>query len=131
MFKGDNRSGELNGFLDKGCHLKGDLFFDDTFRVDGKITGKVSTERGELIVGKEGLIDGELEVALVHVTGQVRGVLRATQKVEIVAGARVRGEIYSPSLIIAEGAFFEGTCEMTTQKGQSKNVTSIESGSRT
>ncbi len=128
MFKGDNRSGELNGFLDKGCHLKGDLSFDDTFRIDGKLTGKVSTERGELIVGKEGIVDGEMEVALVHISGQVRGILRASQKIEIAAGARVRGEIYAPSLIIAEGAFFEGACDMTTNRGESKKVTSIESG---
>ena len=44
--------GELNGFLDGGSRIEGELHFKDTFRVDGSLVGKVSSQ-GDLIVGKE------------------------------------------------------------------------------
>ncbi len=40
------KSGELNGFLDRGASFKGELEFEDTMRIDGRFTGKiVSKER--------------------------------------------------------------------------------------
>ena len=30
-----NRSGELNGYLDRDSKIKGDLVFEETFRIDG------------------------------------------------------------------------------------------------
>ena len=32
----------LNGFLDKGSHLRGDLTFEESFRIDGKFEGKIT-----------------------------------------------------------------------------------------
>ena len=30
--------GDLNGFLDEGSHIKGELHFEDTFKISGKVT---------------------------------------------------------------------------------------------
>ena len=39
MFKGPRGTqGDLNGFLDAGSHMHGELRFEDTFRIDGKLT---------------------------------------------------------------------------------------------
>ena len=46
---GGNQS-DLNGFLDSGSHVEGELRFETSFRVDGKFTGEVHTP-GDLIVG--------------------------------------------------------------------------------
>ena len=40
----------LNGFIDKGSHVRGDLVFEDTFRIDGKFEGKIRSG-SELILG--------------------------------------------------------------------------------
>ena len=40
----------LNGFLDRGSHLHGDLTFEETFRIDGKFEGKIrAKERIDLL----------------------------------------------------------------------------------
>ena len=54
MFKGDEAKGELNGFLDAGSHIQGELHFEDTFRIDGKVTGKIQSA-GDLVVGERGV----------------------------------------------------------------------------
>jgi len=111
MFKGSSAQGDLNGFLDAGSHMTGELHFEDTFRIDGKFTGSVVSD-GDLIVGERGDVDGEIRVHRVFVSGTVRGTLRAAERVEITAAGKVTADVYTPSLTIDDGAFFEGRCSM-------------------
>ena len=106
------KGGELNGFLDKGSHLQGELRFEDTFRIDGRCTGTVISE-GDLIVGVGGEVEGEIRTSRVYVSGTVRGRIQVSRRVEIAAGGRVFAEIETPSLVVEDGALFEGRCAMT------------------
>ncbi len=105
------RSGNLNGFLDAGSHLEGKLHFEDTFRVDGRITGTVESD-GDLIVGAGGEVEGELLVGRLFVSGVVRGVVRTKRLVEITAKGRVVADLHTPSLVVEDGGHFEGRCFM-------------------
>lgn len=111
MFKSSGAQGDFNGFLSGGSHMTGELHFEDTFRIDGKLTGSVVSE-GDLIIGEEGDVDGEIRVRRVFVSGTVRGVLRSSERVEITASGKVMADLYTPSLTIDDGAFFEGRCSM-------------------
>ena len=110
-FRGKSTSGELNGILDKGSHLRGELHFEQTFRVDGKLTGKVVSD-GDLVVGERGEIEGEIEVGRAFVSGLVRGRIHTTRRLEIGAGGRVFADVETPALVIDEGAVFQGNCAM-------------------
>jgi len=103
--------GDLNGFLDDGSHIMGELHFEDTFKVSGKITGSVVSKGGDIEIYDQGEIDGEVRVRQAIVSGTVRGTLRAA-KVEITPSGKVMADVYTPNLIIREGAFFEGRCFM-------------------
>jgi cytoskeletal protein CcmA (bactofilin family) len=103
--------GTLNGFLDKGSHLKGDLVFEDTFRIDGKFEGKIRTG-SELILGDSAEVSGEIEVGRLSVNGVLKGTVRARERVELHARARVEADLITPVLKIEEGARFEGSCKM-------------------
>ncbi len=105
------RSGNLNGFLDAGSHLEGKLHFEDTFRVDGRITGTVESD-GDLIVGVGGEVEGELLVGRLFVSGVVRGIVRTKRLVEITAKGRVVADLHTPSLVVEDGGHFEGRCLM-------------------
>ncbi len=118
MFKGSSSQGDLNGILDAGSHMKGELHFEDEFRIYGRFTGTVVSD-GHLIVGERGDVDGEIKVCRVHVSGTVRGSLRASERVEIAAAGKVLADVYTPSLTIDEGAFFEGRCSMDGLAAQS------------
>lgn len=113
IFKSDaKQTSDLNGFLDNGSHLHGELRFDASFRVDGKLTGTVQSE-GDLIVGESGEIEGELKIGQVFVSGTVRGVIHAERKIQIAPGGKVYAEIDTPALVIEDGATFEGRCSMS------------------
>lgn len=72
--------------------------------------GKVSSE-GDLIVGHESTVEGDIKVRRLFVSGIVRGSVRA-ERVEIAPGAKVEADVETPALLIEEGAHFQGRCVM-------------------
>lgn len=108
---GRSSHGELNGFLDAGSHMHGELRFEQTFRIEGKLSGTVVSE-GDLIIGEKGEVEGEISAGRAVITGTVRGLIRASRRIEIGPGAKVYADIETPSLVVDDGALFEGTCRM-------------------
>ncbi len=105
----------LNGFVDNGCTIRGELEFASSFRLDGKVEGTIRS-KSELLVGEGGVVDGEVDVARCLVGGEVRGVLRATEQVVLHPTARVWADIYTPALVMEDGALLEG--KVTMEAGQ-------------
>lgn len=114
----------LNGFVDSGCTIRGELEFKTYFRVDGRIEGKVRSQ-AELVVGEGGVVEGELEVARCVIGGEVRGTIRATEQVMLHATAKVWADIQTPALVMEDGAFLEGAVTMDS-KGVKKNTTKAD-----
>jgi len=125
IFKSDSggKSSDLNGFLDSGSHVEGELRFETSFRVDGKFNGKVISN-GDLIVGEGGEVEGDLRAGQVFVSGTVRGTIRAAKRVQISSRGKVFADIDTPSLVIEDGAFFEGRCSMAREERESAKTAS-------
>jgi cytoskeletal protein CcmA (bactofilin family) len=49
--------------------------------------------------------------------GTINGDIIATQRLELGRAAKVNGNIQTPSLIIEQGAVFEGSCKMVQMSG--------------
>ena len=106
------RTGEsLNGFVDSGCTIRGELEFKTYFRVDGRIEGTVRS-KAELVVGESGTVEGEIEVARCVIGGEVRGTIRASEQVMLHTTAKVWADIQTPALVMEDGAFLEGSVSM-------------------
>ena len=61
---------DLNGFMDAGTEFHGELRFRNTFRIDGKLKGRIVSEN-TLIVGEAGEVDAEIECGVVSIRGTV------------------------------------------------------------
>jgi cytoskeletal protein CcmA (bactofilin family) len=115
IFKSNDQGvpqGDLNGFLDRGSRLEGELRFETSFRIDGRVSGRV-TSPGSLIVGDGGEVEGEIEVGRLFVSGVLRGTVKAAARIHIAPGGKVYADLVTPSLVIEDGAVFEGRCAMT------------------
>lgn len=124
MFKNEETKGDLNGFLDAGSHMDGELSFEDTFRVDGRLTGKV-VSKGDLVVGERGEVNGAVEVGRVYVSGTLKGTVKATTRIEVTTGGRLLGDIEAPTLVIEEGGFYEGRCTMEAPASPEKSAAPV------
>jgi cytoskeletal protein CcmA (bactofilin family) len=103
---------DLNGFMDQGTKLHGELRFRDSFRIDGELKGRIVSEN-TLIVGETGNVDADIECAVVSIRGTLTGRVQARERIELLAGSRVQATLVSPRLVIEEGAFFQGDCDMS------------------
>ena len=117
LFKSEGKQSDLNGFLDSGSNVTGELRFQTSFRVDGKFSGTVISE-GELIVGQGGEVDGDLRVGQVVISGKVSGTIRASRRVHLSASGKLLADIDTPVLIIDEGGFFQGQCSMVREEAK-------------
>jgi len=103
--------GKVSGFIDKDTEITGDVKFKDSFRIDGKFKGKILSG-GSLIVGETGDVEADIEAESISINGKIKGSLNAKDRIEIFSLGRVTGKIVAPKLIIEEGAFFQGACQM-------------------
>ena len=112
----DIKEGTLSGFVGNGTVLTGEATFKAMLRVDGHLSGRVHSDSGTLIIGTNGLVDADIQVAVAVIHGTVNGDIVASQRLELGRAAKVNGNIQTPSLIIEQGAVFEGTCRMAQLK---------------
>ena len=122
----DGKAGpdDISGFLAEGTVISGEIRFPDILRVDGKVTGKLQSEK-ELVVGETGDVEAEIEVGVLSVSGKVSGTLRIKERITIHPHGRVHGDLImeKPGLIIEEGGVFEGTIDMNAgRKHELKEV---------
>lgn len=119
---------QINAFLGKGTEFEGKLSFNGAVRIDGRLKGEIFTE-GTLIVGEAAVIGANIHVSHIIVSGEIRGDIVASDRIEIHAPGKVYGNIQAPVVIIDEGVVFEGNCKMHPVKGtDEKKVAVIREG---
>ena len=104
--------GGIDAFLGKGTRVTGKLVFEGTGRIEGQVEGEISAQE-TLTIGEGALVKATISGATIIIEGRVTGDVTAHHRVELRASSRVQGNITAPSLIVHEGAFFEGQCSMT------------------
>ena len=111
----DNASGELNAFLGTGTKFTGHLSFEGSVRIDGHFLGTINAT-GTLILGREALVKGEVDVASLNVNGTFIGTVRASRHAHLHEHAVFDGHIITPELGMDQGAVLNGSIEMPNPK---------------
>lgn len=115
----------LNGFLDQGCSIKGEIVFTDLLRVHGHAHGSVTSE-GELLVGEGGVVEGDIAVGRLAVAGTVVGTVRVRERLVVHGSGRVRADITTPVLVVDEGGVVEGNVSMAAPAAAPALATTAE-----
>lgn len=111
------RDGDLTVFFGSSSSLDGLLNFDGQARLDGKFKGQIKGV-GTLLVGAEAKVVANIEATAVIVCGDVEGDVIASERIEMRAPGRLKGNITSPLVVMDEGVVFEGNCRMAGEEGK-------------
>jgi cytoskeletal protein CcmA (bactofilin family) len=106
------KEGGVGGFVGNASELSGEVRFRGMMRVDGRVSGRVVSDDGTLIVSSGGRVEADVEVAVAKINGTVEGDVTASERIELGRTARVQGDLQTPALIVEQGAIFEGNCRM-------------------
>ncbi len=86
----------IDTLIGRGCRIEGDIVFRGGLWVDGHLIGTVRAEpqgAGYLIVPPQGRIEGDVCARHIVVSGEVVGNLHASDRVELLARARIIGNV--------------------------------------
>ena len=117
--KKERKADSITTFLGADSHLEGSIEFQGTIRVDGKVSGKISSNDGTVIVGEKAFIQADISVAVAVVMGEVDGTIDAKDRIEVYPPGRVSGEIQAPVISIEPGGILNGNCIMKTSAASS------------
>ena len=108
--------------IGKTIVVRGELSGEEDLTVEGRVEGKIRLEGHHLTIGETGKISAEVVAKTVNVIGQMEGNLFAKEKVEISDSGSLTGDIRSPRVIIADGAKFKGSVDMSGGEGPEGSV---------
>jgi cytoskeletal protein CcmA (bactofilin family) len=96
--------------IGKGTKISGKLFFKAPAKIEGEADGEITGEVIEIAAGAT--VTARIQATKVTIAGNVSGEIVARERVELLQSARVRCSISTPSLVLSEGAKFDGDCKM-------------------
>lgn len=103
---------DRNSIFDGTFHTTRDL------RVEGEVKGTIDC-KGTLFVANGAVVGAKVEADNVTVAGDLNGEVRCRGRLQIMPTGKVRGKIVTQTLVINEGAFYEGQLEMSATERSS------------
>lgn len=101
----------LSSIIGADAVLEGSLTLDGSLRVDGTFNG-VLICGGAVSIGKHGRVTGDIEADEVILGGRVAGTVIARRRVVLEGSSTLEGDLATGSLLVSEGAVFNGTSTM-------------------
>jgi cytoskeletal protein CcmA (bactofilin family) len=95
----------------QGTIINGDVVADGDMRIDGKITGSV-TSKSKVVLGSTGSIEGDINCQNAYIDGRVNGTIEVSELLILSKTAHVTGDIKMRKLVVEDGAKFNGKCSM-------------------
>lgn len=114
--KGERDVSDVVSIVGPGMTVDGDCQTDGTLRVEGRVTGSVRAGKA-VVVGREGLIQGDVTTRDAVVAGRVEGRIEASSRLELKATCQVEADIRTRSVKLEEGGYVEGRILMGEAAG--------------
>jgi len=104
-----------------GTRVVGEIESTGVVKVEGAVAGTVRAER-QVLIAREGTVDGDVVGTEVIVGGKVDGAVTATDRVEVQTGAVIHGDVTAKRLIVQEGGEVNGIVKMGGQSGAAESA---------
>jgi len=112
------KNNELNGQpnrIERSTKITGEIVSEADFRIDGTLEGTITTS-GKVVIGKEGVINGNVNCAFADIEGKFSGKIEVKESLSLKSTSSVEGEVIIGKLIVESGASFNAKCSMRSAK---------------
>jgi cytoskeletal protein CcmA (bactofilin family) len=110
--------------LGASLHVKGEISGNEDLLIDGSVEGLITLDERKLTVGPAAKVTADIIAREVVVYGNVKGNLRAKDRIEIKKDGSVNGDLTTARIMIEDGAYFKGSIEIdkSSEKESSSNA---------
>lgn len=108
------KNNELNGQpnrIERSTKITGEIVSEADFRIDGTLEGSITTS-GKVVIGKEGVINGNAHCTYADVEGKFSGKIEVKESLSLKSTSEIEGEVIIGKLIVESGAVFNAKCSM-------------------
>ncbi len=126
MFKSKSaaqKPGTFESVFGKGVEIEGTIKAKDSLRIDGKIKGKINCG-ADIMIGEGAVLEADIEAENVTIAGDVTGNVKCKSRLELLASSSLKGDAFTGSLVISEGAVFLGASNMNHRADGSQGAPS-------
>ncbi|MEE9457817.1 MAG: polymer-forming cytoskeletal protein [bacterium] len=113
--------GKLNSIIGRGSQCEGEIVVAGGLKVDGRFKGKIKAD--SVFVGKEAVIEANVETNVAVIGGKVQGDVTARESLELQAKSELVGNVKTKNLIVGESAILDGYCDMGQKERHAKKET--------
>lgn len=106
--------------LGPGLHVKGEISGNEDLHVDGGVEGTITLEDRKLTVGATAKLTADVTAREVVIYGNVKGNLRAKDRIEIKKDGSVVGDLTTARIMIEDGAYFKGSIEINREGAEAE-----------
>jgi cytoskeletal protein CcmA (bactofilin family) len=110
--KRTKKSTRIDTVIGKTTTIRGDIEFAGTLHVEGTVIGNIKAEsdnQATLILDEESMVQGDVSVANILVNGTVEGDIFSTEHAELLAHARIKGNVYYNLIEMSVGSAVNGS----------------------
>lgn len=97
-----------------GAEMEGHLEMGSSLRLDGKLVGSLNC-KGRLVLGKTGLIEGNVACKNADVEGEITGDITIGGTLFLRSSSKITGNITTQKIVVEDGAMFNGQCTMSAK----------------
>lgn len=105
---------DVESTIGEHTSVDGSFKSENSIRIRGSVQGEIESRRS-ILVEEQANVNAKVTADSVTIAGQVNGHIFCSGRVEIRPSGRVTGEINAGTLIMQEGAFFEGNLKMSSR----------------
>lgn len=111
-------TGSVAARLSANLQVKGEITGSEDLVIEGTFEGLVQLNEGKLTIGTTAKVTADIMAAEVVVSGNVKGNVRAKNRIEIKKDGSVTGDLTTPQILIEDGASFKGSIEIERSAGK-------------
>jgi len=100
-----------NTVIAQGITIEGEITADEDVVVQGTLRGKL-VAKDAVSIEPGAVVEADVDAGSLAVSGQVTGNVSAADRVDLLAGGRLIGDVRAARLTIADGASFKGNVDM-------------------
>ena len=114
-------AGEGFSVIDRHSNFDGNFIAKRDLRIEGEVKGTIECS-GTLFIAQGATVNASVEAENITVAGDFTGEVNCRGRLQVMPSGRLRGKVATRSLIINEGAFYEGNMEMANPHAQAEQA---------
>lgn len=120
LANGPDKDGAQTTVIAKGTVIEGKFACSDNVRLDGAIHGEVHVDK-RFVMGEGSHVKGNIHARDAAIKGRINGDLFIQEVLHLLESAAIEGNITAKTMVVDEGARYNGSCKIGDSAASAKN----------